>query len=128
MMANVITKEHAEAIARKLGAKTVSGKMKSGGSREHEAAVIYYDGVEIASFGIRRGSNKEAPHGHLTEDLHVSPNECRQLADCPMSFDQWLEVMRKKNLLPQSQQETPQANQARPIIRRHGPRRQKRNN
>lgn len=124
-MANILTREHAEKIADKLGADRQKGKKPSGGGREHIIAVVSYEGIEIASFGIRHGSNKELPHGHITEDLHVSPNQARKLSDCTMSQTEWIEEMRRKGLIPEPQ-EPPQAEEPRQIVRRHGGRQRKR--
>jgi hypothetical protein len=125
-MANIITREHAEIIAKKLGATRIEGKKASGGSREHVTAVIYHDGIEVASFGIRRGSNKELPHGHLTEDLHITPNQCRKLGDCSMQNTEWLEIMKEKGYLPEKEQTTETTrDESKPVMRRHGPRRKR---
>ncbi len=99
-MANVITREHADKIARKLKASEETGSKKSGGAREHIAFVVYHNGVEIAWFGVRRGSNKDQPHGHIPKDLSLSPNQCRKLADCTIDRLEYVEILRQKGLLP----------------------------
>jgi hypothetical protein len=53
-MANVITREHAEKIVKKLQAVNESTKNSA-----HDTYVVYHNDVEIASFGIRRGSKKD---------------------------------------------------------------------
>jgi hypothetical protein len=100
-MANVITRQHADKIAQKLKAREESGTKKSGGAREHIAYVVSHNDVEIAWFGVRRGSNKEQPHGHIPKDLHLSPNQCRRLADCSIDREGYLEILRQKGLLPE---------------------------
>ena len=53
-----ITKGDATQIAKKLKARIY----KSG--KAHDLACIEYEGKEIASFGIRRGSGEHLGHGH----------------------------------------------------------------
>jgi hypothetical protein len=65
-MANVITREHAEKIVKKLQAVNESTKNSA-----HDTYVVYHNDVEIASFGIRRGSKKDIPHGHIPDELHI---------------------------------------------------------
>lgn len=122
-MANILTRQHAELIADKLEAERVEGRKKSGGGREHTLAIIYHEGVQIASFGIRHGSNKELPHGHIVSDLHVTPNQGRKLAICEWQKHDWIELMRISGRLPQT--ELPATEIKRPIIPRHGKRSRK---
>lgn len=92
----MLDKEDALKIKRKLKAKIE--KTKKG--RPHDLTVIYHGGALIASFGIRRGSNKGLPHDHIPASLHMSPNECSQLAQCSITRDQWLKRMKSLNLIP----------------------------
>jgi hypothetical protein len=94
-MANVITREHAEKIVKKLKAVNESRK-----NSPHDTYVVYHNNREIASFGIRRGSKKEAPHGHLPDELHIRPNQCLNLARCPLSRDDWIDLLRARGLIP----------------------------
>ena len=87
----MLTKEHAQAIVRKLNATIHSGKA-------HDVAVVEYNGQRIAHFGIRRGSNKDQGHDHLPGSLHLSPHDTMELARCPLSFEEWIERMKKKGL------------------------------
>jgi hypothetical protein len=91
-MANAITKEHALEIAKKLGA-TVE---KTGA---HQIAYIYHRGQLVAQFGIRHGSNKSLPHGHVPGDIHLGPNKAKRLAECSISQKQWIEIMIEKGLI-----------------------------
>lgn len=71
-MARIITKELAEKIAIKLGAKrTPAGA--------HDIAAVYHDGVLIAKFGIRRGSEKDKGHDHIPEESFVGPSFAKLL-------------------------------------------------
>lgn len=89
-----INKEQAESIARKLGAKIVKGR------KAHDVATVYYEGVLVCHFGIRRGSNKDAPHGHIPRDIYVSTRDARLLGQCPMSADEYFRILEKKGKLP----------------------------
>jgi hypothetical protein len=91
----MLTKEHALKIKKKLKAKISKGKK----NRPHDLATIYYGDVLIASFGIRRGSNKHAGHDHIPASLHASPHTCLGLAQCPVSREDWLQSMRDQGLI-----------------------------
>jgi hypothetical protein len=87
-----ITKEHAVKIAGKLKATLREGSA-------HTSAEIFHEGRLVASFGIRRGSKKDQGHGHIKNDLYLSLNQTKQLAACPLSREQWLEILKDKELL-----------------------------
>src|SRR5688572_12208662 len=88
-----ITKDHAKAIAKKLKA------IMDSSPKAHDLARVYHQGVLIASFGIRRGSNRNLPHGHVPKDLHLSPRQTLLLAQCPLSAEQWLAILRQDGWL-----------------------------
>jgi hypothetical protein len=87
-----ITREHAENIAGKLEAVIESG-------RQHDLAKIYQDGKKIAQYGIRRGSKKDTPHSYLPEQLHVTKAQCLDLARCPLSRAEWIEILEAKGVI-----------------------------
>ena len=93
-MARIITKELAEKIVRKLGAV----RQHSGGA--HDIFGVIHEGVLIASFGVRRGSEKDKGHDHIPNDLHVGPGFAKAFAQCSKSKADWLNIMRTKGLLP----------------------------
>ena len=66
---------------------------------KHDMAYVSYKGIEIASFGIRRGSSKDQGHDHVSKALHVGPRDARLLAQCPLSRKGWLEILEKKGLV-----------------------------
>jgi hypothetical protein len=86
-MANNITKEHAEKIAEKLEAIIDVGA-------KHDLAKIYYKNRKVAQFGIQRGSKKDAPHSYIPGQIFVSEKDCLLLAQCPLSGDGWVEIMK----------------------------------
>lgn len=90
----IITKDLAERIARKLNAAISSRK-----GRPHDVALVYHENRLVATFGIRRGSKKEQSHDHVPSSLHVSPNQARLLGQCPMSREEYIEVLRQKGLI-----------------------------
>ena len=91
-MARIVTKEHAIKIAKKLKANYRQEKA-------HSYADIFHDGKLIAWFGIRRGSEKDKGHDHVQKDLHVNGHQARLLAACPLSREDWLQIMKQKELL-----------------------------
>ena len=90
----LLTKEHARRIARKLGAEIRTGR------KAHDLAVVYESGIRLSQFGIRRGSRKDLGHDHLTNSLHLSARQCLDLAQCPMTREEWIANLREKGLLP----------------------------
>ena len=89
-MARIITKEHALNIASKLKAKRIVEK-----TRAHDLYAVYDGEVLVATFSVRRGSNKEAGHDHIPRQLFVGPKAARDLAQCPMSRDDWFNTVRE---------------------------------
>ena len=89
-----ITKELALKIAKKLGAK-----IDRSAGKAHDLAMVYHDGDLVAQFGIRRGSRKDAGHGHIPRDLRIRPREARLLAQCPLTREGWLAILAEKGLL-----------------------------
>ncbi len=87
----MFTQDNAEAIAKKL--KCV---MRDG--RAHRHADVFESGKLVATFGIRRAS-KEVGHGHIPRELHITQKQCRELHDCSLSREQYVELLREKNLL-----------------------------
>ena len=85
-----ITKEHAEKIAKKLKATVHTGR------RRHEQACIYHEKRLIARFGIRRGSRRDLGHDHIPAAIRVSRRDAIDLALCPMTREQWLDVQAEK--------------------------------
>ena len=94
-MANVISKQHAKKIAKKLKATIVTPRKGSA----HDLALIFHEDRLIAQFGIRRGSKKNLPHNHIPEALHRGPHDCLSLAQCPFTRKQWLQKMLELGLI-----------------------------
>jgi hypothetical protein len=86
------TQDDAEVIAEKLGC--VPDERKG-----HKYYELYVQGKLITMFGVRRAS-KETGHGHLPKALHITQKQCRDLSDCPLSKDAYLQIMREKGFLP----------------------------
>jgi hypothetical protein len=85
----MLTKDHAEAIASKLEANLITG-------RKHDIAAVKYNGKTIAQFGIGRGSRRDRGHDYIPRQIHVTRQQATLLAQCPMSFEEWIAVMRQK--------------------------------
>lgn len=88
----MLTKRHAEDIARKLGAYIRPGT-------KHDLAVVEYKNRRVVQFGIRRGSKSDASHDHLPGSLHLTAHDTLELARCPLSREQWLQRMKDKGLI-----------------------------
>ena len=88
---SVITKDLALAIVKKLKAQIVTGR------KAHDIALVRHEGKLIATFGIRRGSKKDQGHDHIPSAIFVRTGQAKLLGECPMSRDEWLEVLRSKS-------------------------------
>lgn len=88
----VITKELAIKIRDKLAARSLTTK-----NDEHDEYGIFHNGRLIASFGIRRGSKKDAGHDHVQKELNVSTGFAKQIGICKRYLDDYL---RAQGLLP----------------------------
>jgi hypothetical protein len=93
----IITKELALRIVKKLEAQ-----IHPRGNKPHDIAMVFHKGQCIAQFGLRRGSEKDLGHDHVSRDLHLGPHKARLLAQCPLTRDQWIQIMRDKGLLSES--------------------------
>lgn len=87
----IITKELAEKIVKKLKAKILKR-----GNRPHDLAQVFHKGRLIASFGVRRGSKKNLGHDHIPDQIYVSTREAKLLGQCPLSRDEWINILTEK--------------------------------
>jgi hypothetical protein len=55
--------------------------------------------MPVLSFGLRRSSRKDTGHGHLTEDLFLSAHHVKRLANCPMTYEEWVQRMIEKKVI-----------------------------
>jgi len=90
-MAN-ITKELALKIAKKLNAQIKKT------TKAHDIAEIFHQGKLVATFGIRRGSNKNLGHDHIPHQIFLGARDTRLLGQCPMSREQWLKIIIDKGM------------------------------
>lgn len=93
------TKDDAEDIAKKLGCT-------SDERRGHKYYELFVEGRLITRYGVRRAS-KEKGHGHLPHELHITQKQCRDLSDCPLSKDAYLELLRGKGYVTFPEHKTP---------------------
>lgn len=87
----MFTQDDAEAIAKKLHCTPDERK-------GHKYYELFVHGRLVTSFGVRRAS-KEKGHGHLPHALHITQKQCRDLSNCPLSEDEYLQILRDKNQL-----------------------------
>ena len=99
-----ITKELALKIVKKLGAREVTTR----GSAHDEYEVREGD-VLLGFISIRRGSAKDKGHDYVPRDLHISPHQAKELANCPWSRDDYIQCMREKGELPAESDPPPPA-------------------
>jgi len=89
-MARIVTKELALKIAKKFGAVIE----RSSGA--HDLACVYHDGVLVATFGIRRGSEKDQGHDHIPAEIYVSKGWAKAFGQCKNSLEEWINIAREK--------------------------------
>jgi hypothetical protein len=90
-----ITKQMALKIVKKLKATLSESR-----SSAHEVYEVWHREVLIAFVSVRRGSDKEQGHDYVPGDIHVSTRQAKDLAKCPMSYEDYLRLMREKGILP----------------------------
>ena len=90
-----ITKDHALTICKKLKAVNESAK-----GAAHITYSVYHGKVLLGSFGVRHGSNRNQGHGHIPDDLNISPRLAWELGSCTKYLDDYLACMREKGMLP----------------------------
>ena len=88
----MLNKDDAQKIAKKLKARIHAGSA-------HDIAVIEYEGKHVADFGIRRGSRRDQGHGHVPRDIHLNLRDSLSLAECTLSYEQWIQRMTEKGLI-----------------------------
>jgi hypothetical protein len=89
-----LNKEDAEKIARKLKAK------KQGPTSAHDLWCVHHDTKVVAIIGIRRGSNRDAGHGHVANQIFETPHNAKLMAECTRTRQDWLSGMAAKGKLP----------------------------
>jgi hypothetical protein len=86
-MAVVLDKSDAIKIAKKLCAELVE-------KTRHQIAKVYVNGACVAIFGIRRGSRRgRQGHNHIARQIFVSMRQAKDLAECPMSREDWINLL-----------------------------------
>ena len=85
----MLTQRDAREIALKLSAPITPG-------RNHDRVVIRStDDKLLGSYGIRRGS-RQLSHAYIPKQINVTMRQALALAKCPMSRDEYFELMREK--------------------------------
>jgi len=81
-----LNKEHAQKIVKKLSAQPIPSKRSS----PHDLFEVRRGGIVLALISLRRGSNKDAGHGHLASNLGISHRKAYELAICTYSEADWV--------------------------------------
>ena len=87
-----LTSKEAEQIAAKLNAEVKEG-------RGHTRVLVRWQGRLVASYGIRRGS-RETSHDYIPRQIFLSFRQTLDLARCPLTRDQYFEILRSSGKLP----------------------------
>ena len=94
-MSRQITKEHAEKIVKKLKAVEITTRGSA-----HDEYEVEQEGVILGHISIRRGSSKDQGHDFIPGNLHISPRQAKDLANCPWKLEDYIDCMRGKGHLP----------------------------
>jgi hypothetical protein len=89
-----LTQKHAQKIADKLSATITPG-------RRHEKVRIEYKGQYLGSYGIRRGGREEN-HDYIPRQIGVTMRQALDLANCPMSKEEYWQLMEGETEAPAS--------------------------
>lgn len=88
----ILTSKEAEEIANKLEAEIKPG-------RRHPKVLVRWKGRIVAQYGIRRGSG-DVSHNYISRQLFISFRETLDLARCPLTREQYFQILRLKGKLP----------------------------
>ena len=80
-----ITKQHAEALCKKLGAVETTTR-----SSVHDIFTVFYEGKAVGTIGIRRSPRKDQGHGHVPEGLGVRRRFAYEMAICKWELPDYL--------------------------------------
>jgi hypothetical protein len=79
-------------IAQKLGAQVTEG-------RNHTKVLVVIDNVVIGRYGLSRGT-REQNHDYIAKQIgRIGPRRAKQLSLCPLSKEEYVEIIRDKGLL-----------------------------
>ena len=84
----MLTQRHAQEIADKLSASISPGT-------RHDLVVVRCEDKVVGSYGIQRGS-KESEHNYIPKQIGVTARQAQDLANCPMSKEEYWALMKKK--------------------------------
>jgi len=87
----MLTAEDAHNIADKLGIQPQE-------KRKHDWVAVRLEGTYVGSYGISR-SSKELPHNHIPGQIGITSREARDLSKCPLSRDEYIELLRQRGRL-----------------------------
>ena len=96
-MARIITKELAVKIVTKLGAKKSVHQRKGAA---HDLYDVIDNGILILTLSVRRGSEKDKGHDHMSSELFLGPNLTKKLGQCSLSKEKYFEILRTKGIIP----------------------------
>ena len=87
-----ITRDHVNSLIVKLDATVERG-------RKHDIVVVRVEGLRIGQFGIGRGSNKSKSYNYVPGQLYVTPLQCAELAECSLTVEEWVAILKEKGRL-----------------------------
>ncbi|HVA45877.1 MAG TPA: hypothetical protein VNH11_05765 [Pirellulales bacterium] len=93
-----LTKDDAQRIATKLGNPPLDPnkqclQLEVRQKGPHDIVSIRYRNVLVGRFGIQRGSNRNARHNYIPEQIHLTRQQGAEFASCEMSIDQYIDII-----------------------------------
>jgi hypothetical protein len=90
-----LTKDHALAIVKKLRAHKRTDMKGSG----HDRYGVYHKGRLVTTIGINRSPRGDRGYGHIPTQVFLTQSQSLDLALCPLTYDEWLDILRQKGRL-----------------------------
>ncbi len=66
--------------------------------RRHTRVIVELEGRVVGQYGIQRGS-RDKSHNYIAQQIHLTGREARDLANCPMSREDYITSLRERGLL-----------------------------
>jgi hypothetical protein len=90
----MLTVKDGEKIARKLGCQPEE-------RRNHRRVNLKVEGVIVGSYGWTRsgGKKEDKSTSYIAKQIHLTPRQAKNLADCPLSVEEYAKILREKGAL-----------------------------
>jgi hypothetical protein len=97
-----LVKEHAREIAKKLARQAPMKPRRQRFTiteregRKHTVITVFYGSVRVGAYGIKRSPDRNAGHMWIADQIHLSPAQALDFAECGMTVDQYIDILVEK--------------------------------